>query len=711
MNEMLVYLPGGERTTSVQHYEAAVGHPHPLGANLCEDGVNFSIFSENATGVELLLFADPTEIEPFQTIALDPLMNKTYRFWHVLVLGLQPGIGYAYRIDGPFEPHNQGNRFNRNKVVIDPYARGNSAMLWNRGSACGPDDNLATSMRSVVIQTDGYDWEGDQPLHRPMNETIIYELHVGGFTRSPSSGSERPGTFLALADKIPYLQSLGITAVELLPVFGFDPTDMDRLNPITGLPLMNYWGYGTVSFFAPHHAYCINPEEGTHLREFRDMIKAFHRAGIEVILDVVFNHTSEGNENGPTISFKGIDNHVYYYLEAQDRQYYRNYSGCGNTLSCNHPLVEKLILECLEFWVRDMHVDGFRFDEASILARNEDGDPIPHPPVLWHIELSETLADTKIIAEAWDAAGLYQIGYFPGYRWAEWNGRYRDDLRRFVRGDPGLVGVVASRIAGSADIYGSSGHLPLNSLNFITCHDGFTLNDLVTYSAKHNEANGEGNRDGIADNLSANNGIEGPTDDAACILLRERQGKNFATILLLSQGVPMLLGGDEVQRTQQGNNNAYCQDNAISWFDWTLPEKHPTMLRFFKQVIAFRKRHTTLQRSQYLTGATMARGLKDIDWHGCWLHCPGWFDPTSCVLAFTLGGTEDAADLHVMLNMDGKDLSFDIPPVGGRVWLRAIDTSLPSPADIANPGQELLVTTATYRVSSHSVVVLISQAT
>jgi glycogen operon protein len=690
-------------------FEVEPGQPHPLGATPDDQGVNFSLFSERGSAVELLLFDQHNSLEPVQVIRLDSKTHhRTFHFWHAYVKGLRPGTCYAYRVDGPNDLHGRGDRFNQKKVLLDPYAKGHTNTLWNRADACGPQDNLATSMRSVVVDTSDYDWEGDKPLNRPMRETIVYEMHVGGFTRSPSAGVAQPGTFAAVVEKIPYLKELGVTAVELLPVFAFDETEVKQMSP-NGDPLRNYWGYDPISFFAPQGSYCVSPETGSHLDEFRDMVKALHKAGLEVILDVVFNHTTEGNHQGPTINFRGLDNGIYYHLVPGDGAYYMDYSGCGNTLNCNHPVVDRMILDTLQFWVREMHVDGFRFDEGSILARAEDGTPMAHPPVVWHIELSRTLADTKVIAEAWDAAGLYQIGYYPGYRWAEWNGRYRDDLRRFLRGDPGLVGAVASRLAGSADLYQASGHLPINSINFINCHDGFTLNDLVSYNAKHNEANGEGNRDGSNDNLSWNGGVEGDTDDPEVERLRERRVKNFAAILMLSQGVPMFVAGDEVRRTQRGNNNAYGQDNPISWFDWTLREKNGAVFRFFKEMIAFRKRHPSLQRGSFFTGEVNGRGLPDITWHGCQLGAPGWNDPGSRVLAFTMGGAEEDADLHVMLNMDDQALEFDLPTVQGRAWHRAVDTSLPSKADIAEPEGEVVVTGDVYLVNARSVVVLVSR--
>lgn len=697
------------REEPTRMYQIEQGKSHPLGTVPDAQGVNFSLFSAHATSVELLLFAEHDDLTPLQVIPLDPLLHRTFHFWHVYVRGLRPGVHYAYRLDGSQDVHGPGHRFQRNKVVIDPYSRGITTTLWNRAEAVGPGDNLRTSMRSAVIDASVYDWEGDLPLNRPMSETIIYEVHVGSFTKSPSAGCQYPGTFAGLIEKIPYLQELGITAVELLPIFAFDERDISWHNPLDGTPLKNYWGYSPVAHFAPHAAYCVSPEVGSHLDDFRELVKALHRAGIEVILDVVYNHTGEGNHLGPTISFKCLDNSVYYYLNPQDRQYYLDYSGCGNTLNCNHPLVEKLIAESLEFWVKEMHVDGFRFDEGSILSRDSAGLPMQYPPVVWRIELEEALADAKVIVEAWDAAGLYQVGSFPGVRWAEWNGRYRDTMRQFVRGDPGLISAVASRLAGSPDIYQATGHTPINSINYITSHDGFTLNDLVSYNEKHNEANGEGNRDGANDNFSWNGGVEGPTCDPAIEVFRERQIKNLLAILLLSQGVPMLLGGDEFRRSQQGNNNAYCQDNATSWFDWTLLEAHQDLFRFVKRMIAFRKSHPNLHRERFFTGAPDQQGQRDIVWHGCRLLCPGWDDSASRVLAFTIWGRGLDKDLHVILNMEPLDLNFDVPASPDKTWMRVVDTSLASPLDVADDDQRLAVTENTYHAGSHSVVVLVAE--
>ena len=686
-------------------FPVEAGSPHPLGATPLPSGVNFSLFS-SGTGVELLLFSAHDSLEPFQTIQFDPRVNKTFHFWHAFVRGLEPGAYYAFRVDGPFD--SAGHRFNRNKVVIDPYARGNCHCLWDRGSACKPEDNVRTSIRSVVIDASGYDWEGDKPLNCPMEDCVIYEAHVRGFTQSPASGVRHPGTFAGLVEKIPYLKDLGITAVELLPIFDFDETAVLRV--VDGKPVRNYWGYSTIGFFAPQSTYCLDPESGSHLREFRDLVKAMHKAGIEVILDVVFNHTDEGNHPGPTYSFRALDNRSYYLLVPWALQYYMDFSGCGNTFNCNHPIAQKLIVECLLYWVRETHVDGFRFDEGSILSRGEDGMPAVHPPLVWLIELDENLADTKLIAEAWDAAGLYEIGHFPGDRWSEWNGRYRDDVRRFVRGDPALVGAIASRLGGSADIYQERGGSPLNSINFVTCHDGFTLSDLVSFNQKHNEANGDNNRDGINDNLSWNCGAEGDSDDLNIESLRDRQIRNFAAILLLSRGVPMLAAGDEIRRSQKGNNNAYCQDNEISWFDWTLVNKNAQLLRFWRSMIRFRKMHAAVRSAQFFNGWVNERGLKDVSWHGTKLDHPGWDDTSARALAMTLAGFNGDADLHIMFNMFWDALDFELPVISGRHWCLAVDTAQLSPRDIATPGSEQDVLGNKHRVEARSVVVLVNRA-
>lgn len=695
-------------TATRDRFSVQVGRQYPLGATPDAKGTNFSIFSPRADAVDLLLFDSHDDVEPIQVVHLNARIHRTFQFWHVYVEGVKAGMHYAYRVHGPYQPE-LGNRFNGNKVLIDPYAKGNTKSLWQRGDACGWDDNLATSLRSVIIDTSKSNMEAF--IKRPMSESIIYEMHVGGFTKSPSSKVKNPGTFGGVVEKIPYLKDLGITAVELLPVFEFDNTEK-RI--VEGRELTNYWGYSTMAYFAPHPMYCVNPENGEHVAEFQNMVKAFHDAGIEVILDVVFNHTDEGNHQGPVYSFKGIDNHSYYYLVADQRQYYNDYTGCGNTFNVNHPIGEKLILDCLRYWVSVMGVDGFRFDEGSVLSRGEDGAPLKHPPVLWQIELDEVLVEAKVIAEAWDAAGLYQVGHFPGARWADWNGKYRDHIRQFVRGDAGMVDGasmvenVASRICGSPDIYQWNHHLPQNSVNFIACHDGFTLNDLVCYNEKHNDANGENSRDGINDNLSCNYGVEGPSDDAALEKLREQQIKNFAAILMLSQGVPMLLMGDEVRRSQHGNNNAYCQDNELNWFDWDLTKKNAHLFRFWKWMIEFRKRNPVVHRSRYFNGEINSRGQPDITWHGTRHNQPDW-SPQSRVLSFTLGGPDAGSDVHVMMNMWWEPIEFEVPQVHGMDWLRAVDTSLDSPEDILEPGSEVACNSSTYLVQGRSVVVMVNR--
>jgi glycogen operon protein len=680
------------------------GSAHPPGITVRPEGVNFSLFSENATEIVLLLFDSPSAEQPIQTIRLDPFLNKTFHFWHVFVRGCGPGAYYGFRVAGPNNPA-AGHRFNPNKVLISPYARGITRLLWKRADAIGPHDNIATSLRCAIVDPAAYDWEGDRPLNRPIHEAIIYEMHVGGFTRSAASLVSHPGTFAAVVEKIPYLQALGITAVELLPVFEFDDSEV-ALGP-SGEPLRNYWGYSTIGFFSPHSGYSVDRTGAFHLNEFRDMVKALHRAGIEVILDVVFNHTDEGNAFGPTESFRGIDNRTFYLLDPANPAAYLDYSGCGNTVNANHPLPQKFIVDCVRFWVEQGHVDGFRFDEGSILARGEDGAPLVHPPVIWQIELDDALADTKMIAEAWDAAGLYQVGHFPGDRWTEWNGRFRDDVRRFVKGDPGLTAAVASRLGGSSDIYQARGQMPGNSINFVTVHDGFTLHDLVSYNDKHNEANGEGNRDGSDANFSWNCGAEGPTDEPAIQALRTRQIKNFFAILLLSRGVPMLLAGDEVRRTQRGNNNAYNQDNATSWFDWASIAANLDMLRFVQRMIAFRKQHPALWQPTFYTGVPNERGKPDIVWHGTTLNSPGFGEPGARVLACTIGGVDGTSDLHVMMNMFWQPLNFDLPAGG---WSVGIDTSAASPADLPDDPPAVPSDRTSWAVGPRSIVVLSSRA-
>jgi isoamylase len=680
------------------------GQSSPLGATVIADAVNFSVFSKNATGIELLLFDEVTDSQP-RVITLDPVKNRTYHYWHVAVPGLKPGQLYGYQALGPFDPQ-RGLRFDHDKVLLDPYARAVAVPPnYSRLAASQPGGNAAQALKSVVSTSGSYDWEGDSPLKRPFSRTVIYELHVGGFTRHPSSGvpPEKRGTFAGLAEKIPYLQDLGITAVELLPIFQFDEQEAPA-------GLRNYWGYSPVSFFAPHQGYGFSSNPLDVLDEFRDLVKALHRAGIEVILDVVFNHTAEGNHLGPTLSLRGLDNPAYYILD-QDRAMYANYSGTGNTLNADHAMVRRLIIDSLRYWVQEMHVDGFRFDLASVLSRDESGIPLANPPILWEIDSDPVLAGIKLIAEAWDAAGLYQVGTFVGDFWKEWNGKFRDDVRAFFRSDRGTIRNLACRLVGSGDIFGPVNPESDPSINFITCHEGFTLNDLVSYNQKHNDANREGNRDGSAYNLSWNCGSEGFTNDPEIEQLRNRQVKNFLALTLLSIGTPMLLMGDEVRRSQQGNNNVYCQNNEISWLDWTLIERHPDIHRFVKQLIAIRLRPDPYLGYPEDPPLNQIFARLDIKFHGVRLNELNWSDDDHS-LAVTVRDPEGGLFCHLIFNAYGESLEFELPPPKAgeqQGWYRWLDTNLGAPYDICPWSEALKVVGPTYLVTPHSVVGLIAR--
>ena len=687
-------------------YRTRPGSRFPPGATVLPDGVNFCIFSRHATRVELLLYAEADSAEPFQVIALTPEEHRSFFFWHVFVEGLPERTCYTWRAHGPTDTQQTGRSFNPNKELVDPRARAVTDAVWARRRAMDPQDTGHASLRAVVTATRAP--EREQAVPRGLDDAIIYELHVGGFTRHPSSGVKHPGTFAALIEKIPYLTGLGVTHVELLPVMAFDEQSVPAATAARGL--INYWGYSTHSFYSPHPRYCVDPMDAP--REFRALVDALHAAGIGVLLDVVFNHTAEGGAEGPVINFKGLANEVFYHLDPADRRRYRDYTGCGNTLNCNHPQVTAFIVACLEYWVEEMGVDGFRFDLASVFARDERGELMDDPPLPWAIESSRVLSRVPLIAEAWDAAGLYHVGAFPGMAWAEWNGRYRDVMRRFVRGDPGLVGDVATRIAGSADLYADGGRLPGNSINFITCHDGFTLHDLTSYNDKHNQANGDDNHDGTDDHASWNCGVEGATSDASVLALRLHQAKNFLAILMLSRGVPMLLAGDEVLRSQHGNNNAYCQDNALSWFDWKLLEANRDVLRFTRELIALRRRHPCLLTNRFFDGQPVhGRGLPDIAWYGARAGEAPWHDRDARFLAFTVAGlTEKEEDLHVILNMSEHAVDAALPSIPGRRWHLAVDTSRPSPEDILARERQRLHPAASYSANARSVVVLEARA-
>ncbi len=677
------------------------GLAHPPGATIKGGGVNFSIYSRHARQVEILLFDSADQRSPERIIQLDPASNKTYHYWHTFAAGIEAGQIYGYRIHGPFNPAD-GLRYDPEKVLLDPYGKGVVVPdEYSRAAASLKGENCATAMKSVVVDPSRYDWEGDLPLNRSSEKTVIYEMHVRGFTKHPTSNvaEDKRGTYAGLIEKIPYLIDLGITAVELLPVFQFDPQDAPKGK-------VNYWGYAPISFFAPHGAYSSRKDPLGPVEEFKDMVKALHRAGIEVILDVVFNHTSEGDHEGPASCFRGIDNPTYYILE-KDPARYADYSGTGNTLSANNPIVKRMIIDSLRYWVDEMHVDGFRFDLASILGRSPSGDVLINPPVLWDIESDPSLAGTRLIAEAWDAGGLYQVGSFIGDSWREWNGRFRDDVRSFFRGDEGYAGCFADRMIGSPEIYSHEQREAEQSVNFITCHDGFTLNDLVSYSAKNNWANGEQNRDGSDDNRSFNCGIEGPSANPDVEKLRNRQIKNFLCSTLLSLGVPMITMGDEVRRSQGGNNNAYCQDNESSWFDWSLLDKHAEIYRFTKLLISRRVHRTLTDGREKVTLSEFLRSAA-LRWSGVKLNEPDW-SPSSHSLALTAGGSKMKIIGHFIFNAHSESLSFELPVKGDSgpfQWRRWIDTALEPPEDIVDLRDAPLVETHHYRAQARSVVVL-----
>jgi glycogen operon protein len=671
------------------------GALRPLGASAQGDGVNFAVYSPRATQLWLRLYRAAADLTPIVEIALDPAAHRSYGFWHVFVAGARPGWLYTWRADGPRAPA-AGLRFDARRELLDPWARLVSDEVWEREAAV--DEGLGSAMRAEIAAADDYDWEGDRPLRRSLRDAVIYELHVGGFTCHPSSGVADCGTFRGLIEKIPYLKTLGITDVELLPVFAFDTQDVPA--PTAAIGLHNFWGYSPVGFFAPHRAYAAGDDPR---REFRDMVKALHAAGIGVILDVVLNHTAEGGDDGPTIGLKGLVNELFYLLDPEDRTKYLDFTGCGNTVSSNHPLVAQWLLDCLRYWATEMHVDGFRFDLAGVLSRDEQGEPLAHAPIIAAIEFAPELADIHLIAEAWDTGGTYQVGSFPGFRWAEWNDRYRDAVRRFLRGEPGHLGELATRIAGSSDLYAWAGKLPQNGINFVTCHDGFTLYDLVSYDRKHNSANGEHNRDGRDENLSWNSGVEGATDDVEVLRLRAQRARNFMAVLLLSQGVPMLTAGDEVLRTQRGNNNAYCQDSDLSWFDWSFAPAARAMLRFTRELIALRHRHPSLRRTRFLNGH--AGGVPpEIHWYGETLEPPSWQDADARVLCFTLNGmVPHEPALHVMINMASTARNLPLPDAGVRHWARIADTTLVAPDDIVPAG--VVVLASHYLLGAHGIAI------
>jgi glycogen operon protein len=679
-------VSGGSHEPVRRALPIARGYCRPLGATPLGSGVNFAIFSRHATALHLVLFREGQE-EPLAEIALDPAVNRTGNIWHVFVGELPPDVLYGYRVNGPFNPR-AGQRFNPRAILVDPYAR---ALSGGQPWGAPPETPRNRPARLGRVVADDFDWEGDKPPSTPLSQTVIYELHVRGFTRHPSSGVQHPGTFLGLTEKIPHLKSLGVTAVQLMPILEFDEHDVAQRGP-RGDRLKNYWGYATLSYFAPKAGYASRP--AGQVRELKEMVKAFHKAGIEVILDVVYNHTAEGNENGPTLSFRGLDNSIYYLLDREGRYY--NFSGCGNTLNCSHPLVRNLVLDSLVELVAEYHIDGFRFDLASILGRGPDGKVQDDPQLLKQIAEHPLLAGTKLLAEPWDAAGLSQLGKFPAWgHWTELNGHFRDDVRRFVRSEGGMTAALAKRLCGSLDLYGESArHLP-RSINMVTCHDGFTLCDLVSYNHKHNWANGEDNRDGWDHNFSYNCGVEGPTDSAAVQGLRQRQMRNFLALLMVAQGVPLLTMGDEFARTQQGNNNAYCQDNEVSWVDWNLAQKNAGLLRFTSMLIELRKKYFALSRDEF---------IHHISWHGTRLGQPDWTGQ-SRTLALQLAPWHGRPAFYLMFNAHWEAQRFALPAWR---WRRLVDTNLASPDDVVEEGRAVHLSPGDhYIVSPRSVVILL----
>jgi isoamylase len=697
------------------------GKPMEPGAVTADGGVYFTLFSRSATRVVLHLFDSSSAKSPSSSIELDPQENKTGDMWHVFVKGLKAGTLYLYQVDGPQNPA-EGYRYDFNKYLFDPCAKAFTTgslfrlydKLKSRSLSAGEDDKLSDLSdypKCVVVDDSDFDWQGDRPINRPLNETIIYETHLKGYTKSPTSGVADCGTYKAFIGKIPYLKYLGITAVEFMPVFEFDENENNNINPRTGEKLVNYWGYSTIGFYAPKASYAADKTPGGAVREFKEMVRELHKAGIEVLLDVVYNHTAEGNEHGRTFCFRGIENDVYYLLAKEQKQNYADYSGCGNTVNCNHPVVRSFIIQSLRHWVLDMHVDGFRFDLASVLSRAQTGLLLTFPPLPNAIAEDPILSKTKIIAEPWDAGGGYQLGGFPGgSRWCEWNGRFRDDIRRFIRGDEHTATEAATRIAGSSDLYKGSHRRPVNSINFITAHDGFTLNDLVSYNSKHNDENGENGRDGSDANLSYNNGYEGDSINPRIVAVRKRKVKNFITCLMVAQGTPMMLAGDEMMHTQHGNNNAYCQDNAVSWIDWHDCDKHKDILRFTRTIIQLRLQHPVFRRTDFFTDAS------EITWYDREGKVPDW-SKNNRFLAFRLYGGSSMInknpdnDFYAAFNTDIYDLTLLLPtPPGDKKWYRIVDTSMESPGDICENGkEELLGEQQRYVLLSDSLVLLMSK--
>jgi glycogen operon protein len=713
------------REETMAHYVSS-GRPFPLGATVTHEGTNFSVFSRHGTAVYLELFQAPDDQKPFLSLRFDPSRNRTGDVWHMFVKNLCHGQLYGFRVDGPYTPEETGDRFNVNKLLLDPYAQAVAgAYNFHHDDIFGfdrnaPDQDLSFNsadstphtVKSVAVVHPPYDWENARSIRRPLQDSVFYEVHVKGLSAGTGNRATHPGTYLGVVESIPHLLKLGVTCVELLPVHHFNRREINRHDPLTGAPLVNYWGYSTLGFFAPEPSYRCGHESTSELIQFKEMVKRLHLAGIEVILDVVFNHTGEGNHLGPTVCFRGLDNSIYYMLER--KRLYRNYSGCGNTVQCNHPVLKQLILDCLRHWVIEMHVDGFRFDLATILGRDRKGAWIGDLSLLYDIAGDPVLRGCKLIAEAWDAEGMYKVGSFPE-GWAEWNGRFRDDVRRFVRGDHGMVADLARRIGGSHDLFGNK-TTPSTSINFTTAHDGFSIRDLCSYATKQNERNGEGNRDGSDHDYGSNGGVEGETDDSNIRRQRLQQAKNMLTILFLARGTPMLRAGDELWQTKQGNNNTYCQDNALSWLDWRPTSESVEMFEFVRKLIDFRQRHAVLRRPSFVDPFAVAGAGEigaignDVSWHGVRPDKPDWSYHSHSLAFHIRQSTEraNAGDLFAMLNAWTEPLKFALPTVPpGYGWRRIIDTHCPAPDDFLSDAQGSEVDGSPYRTWPRSSVVLL----
>lgn len=666
----------------------STGFPYPFGLTECKEGINFSIAAKDAEKLSICFFKEGKPDHLISEIELDPKKNKTGDVWHACLSGLPSFFVYGFRIKSGEPTHKEFH-------LLDPYAKAvDSSPTWGRLSN---EKNVSYRPLGKFISSQTFDWQGDEFPRIPLKDLIIYEMHVRGFTRDGSSQVQHPGTFLGLIEKIPYLLDLGINAVELMPIHEFNEKENLHVNPKTKQPLCNYFGYSTVNFFSPMNRYASQSSQDQAIQEFKTMVRELHKNGIEVILDVVYNHTFEGNEKGPFLSFKGLDHRAYYMIDPQG--HYLNFSGCGNTFNCNHPLSADLILNSLRYWVTEMHVDGFRFDLASIFTRSENGTPMNNALIVEAISKDPILSHTKLIAEAWDAGGLYQVGgFYPSARWAEWNGKYRDVVRRFIKGTPGQKNAFATALCGSQDLYGWR-HSPCCSINFVTAHDGFSLADLVSYNEKHNFLNGENNRDGFDHNDSWNCGIEGHSANKKIIALRERQVRNFHLALMVSQGVPMILMGDEYCHSRDGNNNTWCQDNELNWFLWDHFDQRPGFFRFFQGLIHFRKNHSLLKRDTFLND-------KEITWHGIHLNKPEW-NHDNRFIAFTLNIPDQGADLYIAFNASHLPLNVAIPsPRQGTSWYWVVNTHNPSPEDFYTDEHRKKLEVQNYRLSSYSSMML-----